>query len=401
MQKLENPNNLAALLQGGSSLLSLFAPKKTTTGPSTETTQTNLSMEGLDAVLRQILESNQGLASVASGQRRAGLYNSSANTLLTNDLITRAAGEVAKINAPQTRTSTGQRTVQEAPLSIGKGLGTIAAGTLVNNILKSDKVKGVIDRGLESFLGGGSGGSLGGGITAGASGAGGLDIGSIFSGASGMGSNLGSGISAGGAGASMAGGFSPASAAASIFDIFTSSDPGAAAERGVGQAVGGFFGGPIGAAFGGAVAEPIFEAGYDILGGVEDIGGSLIEGVGDLVSGVFGGGCFITTATVKLMGKQDDCEELQTLRAFRDGWLKENHPEDIDTYYEVAPKILTALSAMPQAEEILQQVYALYIVPAVEAIKENENGIAYELYRNMVLMLSKTAGLAHKEVITQ
>lgn len=399
MQKLENPNNLAALLQGGSSLLSLFAPKKTTTGPTSETQQTNLSMEGLDAVLRQILESNQGLASVARGQRNAGLYNSSANTLLTNDLITRAAGEVAKINAPITRTSTGQRTVQEAPLSISKGLGTIAAGTLVNNILKSDTVKNFGSKALDSFLGGG-GGSLGGGITAGASGAGGIDVSSIFGGiGSGIGGgSLGSGISLGGSGASIAGGFSPASAAASIFDIFTSDDPGAAAERGIGQAVGGFFGGPIGAAFGGAVAEPVFEVGYDILGGVEQLGGNLVEGVGDLISGVFGGGCFITTATVKLMGKKDDCEELTVLRSFRDSWLKENHPEDIDAYYEIAPKILTALSSMPHAQEILEQTYALYIAPAVEAVKEGENAIAYELYKNMVLMLSKTAGLASKEV---
>ena len=32
-------------------------------------------------------------------------------------------------------------------------------------------------------------------------------------------------------------------------------------------------------------------------------------------------GCFLTTAVCEYLGKADDCEELTTLRAYRDEWL--------------------------------------------------------------------------------
>lgn len=390
MQKMQNPNNLAALLEGGSSLLSLFAPKKKTVGGQTETTATNMSMEGLDAVLRQILESNQGLASVARGQRQAGLYNTTANTLLTNDLITRASGEVAKINAPTTRTTSGRSDREEAPIGIGSALQAIAGGTLLNKALKSDTAKKAGNSILDAVTG--KAGKVASGFTSGfdlpmgdlgtlgSSWTSGFDLGGDLS----SGAGWTSGFDLGGLDSlSGAGGVSPLGIANSIYNIFSSNDKGAAAETAIGTAVGQYFGGPVGAFIGGKVAEPVFEAGYDILGSAKDAIGDVFKSVG----------CFITTAVVDILGKPDDCEELQTLRAFRDSWLKENHPEDIEIYYDVAPKILDKLSTMPEAEELLKAAYVTNILPSVEAIKQNENEVAYSLYRDMVMRLSKAAGL--------
>ena len=72
---------------------------------STQTTGSNISQQGMDAVLQQILGSAQGLASIAGGQKAAGLYNSTTNQMLMNDFITRAAGELEKQRAGTTTVS--------------------------------------------------------------------------------------------------------------------------------------------------------------------------------------------------------------------------------------------------------------------------------------------------------
>lgn len=97
-------------------------------------------------------------------------------------------------------------------------------------------------------------------------------------------------------------------------------------------------------------------------------------------------GCFITTAICKLDGKPDNCDELETLRAFRDGWLSE-FPEGkmaIAHYYRTAPEIVEAIDAMPQAEIIYAMLREVYLIPAVAAVKAGENGRAFCLYRRMV-----------------
>jgi hypothetical protein len=77
----------------------------TDTGGRTTTTESSgISQEGMNAMLKQILEGSSGLAAVASGQRSAGGYSSSTNTLLTNDLLTRSAAQVASNNKTTTKT---------------------------------------------------------------------------------------------------------------------------------------------------------------------------------------------------------------------------------------------------------------------------------------------------------
>lgn len=57
-------------------------------------------------------------------------------------------------------------------------------------------------------------------------------------------------------------------------------------------------------------------------------------------------GCYLTTACMRALSQSfnDDCHELGTLRAFRDAYVKERHPEAVEEYYRVAPKIVAAIS---------------------------------------------------------
>lgn len=75
------------------------------TDSSSDTVHSSISAEGLNSMLKNILEGTQGLAAVSSGQRGAGGYSGSTQTLLLNDLMARAAGQVAQ-NDKTTTTNT-------------------------------------------------------------------------------------------------------------------------------------------------------------------------------------------------------------------------------------------------------------------------------------------------------
>lgn len=109
---------------GIANLISLISGKTTTT-----TKNPNISQEGINAMLQQLLGSNQGLASITSGQNSSGMYNSSVNTQLTNDLLSRVTGQVAALNAPETTTQ------KVDPIVNPKlALGALALGTVGNNL---------------------------------------------------------------------------------------------------------------------------------------------------------------------------------------------------------------------------------------------------------------------------
>lgn len=103
-----NINNLLALISG--------KPGSTTT--SSQTTKGNISQEGVNSLIQQILQGTQGLGAVTSGERSSGLYNSTTNQQLVNDLLARTTAAVAEKQAGTTTTST--QTTKNAP-GISKG----------------------------------------------------------------------------------------------------------------------------------------------------------------------------------------------------------------------------------------------------------------------------------------
>ena len=100
-----------------------------------------------------------------------------------------------------------------------------------------------------------------------------------------------------------------------------------------------------------------------------------------------GGGCFITTAVCQRDGKPDDCVELETLREFRDTYMRAT-PERaamVDLYYAVAPTILDRIESYPadaQAEAFA--ILRTYVALAVKAAAMGDNERAARIYINMM-----------------
>ena len=99
-----------------------------------------------------------------------------------------------------------------------------------------------------------------------------------------------------------------------------------------------------------------------------------------------GGGCFLTSACVRAMGLGDRCEELETLRAFRDGYLM-NLPEGkglVAEYYEVAPEIVRSIDESPHSAQAYLDLYESLVVPSVRLIREGKPDQALGHYRAVV-----------------
>jgi len=74
---------------------------------NTTTSQTMLTDEGVMRIVNMMLSGTggiPGLQEVAGGERNAGLFNSSTNSLLTSNLVATVGGEVARLSAPTVQT---------------------------------------------------------------------------------------------------------------------------------------------------------------------------------------------------------------------------------------------------------------------------------------------------------
>jgi hypothetical protein len=106
-----------------------------------------------------------------------------------------------------------------------------------------------------------------------------------------------------------------------------------------------------------------------------------------------GGGCYITTATVEVMGLDDDCYELQRLRYFRDKHMMSTIDgcRKVDEYYTNAPAIVDRLKSAPDKVEFFTDIFNNFIVPAVEAIDNENYELAQEIYEQGVMACSAKA----------
>lgn len=75
---------------------------------STQTTRKNVSQEGIDKIMRDILGSEQGLAALATGENLSGGTASTSKTQLAQNLVTDLAGQLALINAETITTTNSQ-----------------------------------------------------------------------------------------------------------------------------------------------------------------------------------------------------------------------------------------------------------------------------------------------------
>ncbi len=103
--------------------------------------------------------------------------------------------------------------------------------------------------------------------------------------------------------------------------------------------------------------------------------------------------CFLTTAAVHTIGLADDCWELRTLRAFRDGPLTAMAGGSAvrADYYLRAPRIVAAIGARPDAARMWLRTYWTGIVPCALAAKAGANRLALAMYRRMTERLERLA----------
>ena len=121
----------------------------TTTSGRIGTKQTMISSELATQMLQHALESNQGLAAIAQGQAGAGMYNSTTNKLLTNDLLARLTANIAEKAAPTVESispTTQTAKVANTVPSLKGQVPTLAALTLGKPLLdKVGKSKSIYD----------------------------------------------------------------------------------------------------------------------------------------------------------------------------------------------------------------------------------------------------------------
>jgi hypothetical protein len=103
------------------------------------------------------------------------------------------------------------------------------------------------------------------------------------------------------------------------------------------------------------------------------------------------GGCYLTSACIESKGLPDDCYELETLRQYRDTWLKSSEKGEavIKQYYEIAPKIVSAINETEDSKSIYETIYEKMVKPCVTLIQQKKYQEAFELYCNITLQLEK------------
>ena len=102
-------------------------------------------------------------------------------------------------------------------------------------------------------------------------------------------------------------------------------------------------------------------------------------------------GCYLTTACIRARALPDDCKELTVLRSFRDGYMRNTRDgeAEIADYYRLAPRIVSRIKALPDADRIWNGVYEELIAPCVQMIGAGRQEDAHALYRSYTLKLNE------------
>lgn len=100
-------------------------------------------------------------------------------------------------------------------------------------------------------------------------------------------------------------------------------------------------------------------------------------------------GCFITTILCNILGYQDNCEILETLRSFRERYLKlsEDGKKLLQEYDQIGPIISEHLKSASIIDAII--LMNNYIKPCYDLIKKEKYTLATITYKNMVEELKR------------
>lgn len=386
------------------------------------TTSTNVSAEGINRIIQSALQGQSGLAGILSAPAIAGGYNSSARSLLANDLLARISAEAAaKTSSVTERTTTGGVNTSDIfkSLAIKEG-SNMAASALKKAIASASSGSAMkvmtgfynpnaslssapLENTLSDWMATSGSGSTDLGISGSVTGYDGISA------------------AAGSTSASFLDSFNPyAGVATAAFNLADGEWGGNDLGATIGATAGSYFG-PIGSAVGGWLGGAV---GDSALNGTESYlansGGGLLTGDADLgdvinsgggtrdilqtdynvvkdglnavggalstVGGWFDDGCFITTAVMLARDGElfeDNCEELTVLRKFRDEYMRKYFPELIEKYYAEAPAIVAKINATLGSAHYWNHLYIRYIKPAVEFAKLGDNYGALAVYTDL------------------
>ncbi len=94
--------------------------------------------------------------------------------------------------------------------------------------------------------------------------------------------------------------------------------------------------------------------------------------------------CFITTATIFALQKDDNCIELNLFRNFRDTFVKSRDEGIILDYYKIAPVICDKINQDPNHELIYNLIWENYLSKCLLFIENGKLEETFKLYKQMV-----------------
>lgn len=375
---ITDTNDLASLLNSLKTGTDIFGSKNSTETSSgnTVTEQTVLTPDAISALIKQMLGGSQGLAAVSGAQANSGLYNSTTNQQMVNELLARVAGNVAIAGAAKVKTTSGSAVNKStAPaLSPGKAAAGLAAGMAAKaakdalgdifNSSKSDaaeaqsKLLSDAHDQLQEELGK-SNETVNNNIE------------SIMQQLMDTMPDIVMANTTDNAGDVT--GDSLDSTNQNLQDQLLNTQPDINMSADTSNT-------DTSNTDSTDSTDSTATDNTDTTSSSSDSTdiGSLLNDAQDPTAN-----CFITTAICQYMGKDDNCEELQTLRAYRDGWMKENRPADINTYYAEAPALIEKLQASTGARSFFAGLYHSHILPALIYISEGNDEAAYLTYKEM------------------
>ena len=108
-----------------------------------------------------------------------------------------------------------------------------------------------------------------------------------------------------------------------------------------------------------------------------------------------GGGCYITTALCGILGMEDACPVMETLRGFREGTLRGDprYAPILAEYDTVGPRISARLWADPERETVALRLREDAILPICGLIQAGCASEAVAMYKGMVVGLRDRYGL--------
>ncbi|MGO1297147.1 MAG: SEL1-like repeat protein [Vibrio sp.] len=111
--------------------------------------------------------------------------------------------------------------------------------------------------------------------------------------------------------------------------------------------------------------------------------------------------CFLTTATCEVKGYPDDCEVLNTFRAYRDNILRNERGGEalIAEYYSIAPEIVRRIANSENPMQTYNLMWDEYLYPCYNMLLEQDYSGAKVLYIELVGMLDRKFQVSLKKSI--